>query len=132
MVEGCLKTANVSKRIKTLKDNRRTLTTPKMGGMQSNVEQTNYTTPKTPDHEQEAAINDPRSPSNQIKRTPMRVSTLQMAEDPRSPSQQIQRTPLHIEKENSETKELDEVKKTLNYDNVHIDCSRVPLVNKNV
>ena len=100
--------------------------------MQSNVEQTNSTTTKSSDHGQEAVINDPRSPSNQIKRTPMRVTTLQMTEDPRSPSQQIQRTPLHLEKENSEGKDLDEVKKTLNYDSVPVDCTRVPLVNKNV
>ncbi len=92
-----------------------------MGGVQSSSQ--------TTVSETQTAF-DPRSPSDAIQRTPVRLSGMQLPEDPRSPSQRIDRTPLQIEQENKANTQLEAVKKTLDYDN--LDNSRMPLVSRNV
>lgn len=107
----------------------------KMGAAHSSG-QVQLNTPKASKEQGTVMVNDPRSPSDAIKRTPMRVLPSQIpAVDPRSPSQQIYRTPLQPEQENSSEKRLDEVRVTLDYENSKVENKsqyRSPLTDKNL
>lgn len=97
------------------------------------VELTTTSVHTPPKQETAVLVDDPRSPSNKINRTPMRVLQEQTRVpflDPRSPSKQIDRTPLRIEKENfTDDKRLDGVKMVLDYEKKSI--THPPLADKN-
>ena len=64
-----------------------------------------------------AALDDPRSPSKDVSRTPLRIGSngkQQQRIDPRSPSGYIDRTPIQI---SDVHKDKAEVKVSLNYEN---------------
>ena len=57
---------------------------------------------------------DPRSPSKEFERTPLRVLDTKLVSDPRSPSGIIQRTPIQM----TSKQKRDTVRQTLNYEDV--------------
>ena len=100
------------------------------------------TEPLTPQRSEGETANfkmDPRSPSQNVKRTPMKVVASSF--DPRSPSQNVARTPIQISTSRSvseNTALMCEVKQVLNYENEPYQKSpsrdvreRVPLLDKN-
>ena len=76
------------------------------------------------------SLQDPRSPSENVNRTPMKVERSSF--DPRSPSQNVNRTPLQIS--NSEMSRANgkcDVRQVLNYSPEKLAHERMPLVEKN-
>lgn len=81
-----------------------------MGATESRQTVTKEPSPKAP-----KVTQDPRSPSKEIDRTPLRILESQLVSDPRSPSGDIHRTPIQLmAKLNSRDK--DAVRQTLKYE----------------
>ena len=86
-----------------------------MGGTESRVgsEQQTHTPQQAKDNY--SSVLDPRSPSQNVDRTPLKLKLPASNEDPRSPSKNVLRTPIQIQ--GVQTKANCDVRQILNYEN---------------
>lgn len=95
--------------------------------------------PQTPSPAEKMAAStwiDPRSPSQNVQRTPLRLE--ETNDDPRSPTQNVIRTPIFVSERSKVVNGMRDVRQALNYENEHCKTSsrnevkeKLPLADRN-